>query len=178
MLHAKILQLSWGKACVRLFELNQPLFSCKIIFTSKNNWHALESAKLLLFQRKQLTVFVANNNIWAFKQNLKFLESLHGPPGFHYLFWWDQKRHKQMWFFKHCIIKCINTGKSYIPLNQYFPNYQCIFHQFNCRTHLEPQSWYKDYFQLKTFKVQQMLKKASSELSLANSSNFWEIRLS
>ena len=27
---------------------------------------------LLLFQRKQLTVFVANNNIWAFRQKLEF----------------------------------------------------------------------------------------------------------
>ena len=97
--------------------------------------------------------------------------------GFHYLFWWDYKWHKQMWFFKYCIIKCIITWKSCITLNQQFLNYQCTFHQFNCRTHLEPQSWYKDYFQLKTFKFQQMQEKASSELSLANSSNFWEIRL-
>ena len=35
-------------------------------------------------------------------------------------------------------------------------------------THLEPQSWYKNYFKLKTFWLQQMQKEAFLELSLSD----------
>ena len=35
-------------------------------------------------------------------------------------------------------------------------------------THLEPQSWYTDYFKLKTFGIQQMQKEACLELSLSD----------
>lgn len=56
-------------------------------------------------------------------------------------------------------------------LNDFEPIFQvanALYYQINCGTHLEPHSWYKYYFRLKTFEIQEMQKKAFWELPLSD----------